>query len=292
MKSDIKFIDLDKIIKENNPKIYRLMPRFFINRLKKIVYESEINKIINLYQDKDGQAFVKELLDYWGVNIKYCGLENIPPDKRYVIASNHPLGGLDGIAILNLVYAFMGDTKAIVNDLLLNIKNLRPVFTGVNVFGKFKKSQIIAVDELYESENQIVVFPAGMVSRKIKKEIKDLEWKKSFLTKAIKYNRDIIPVYADAYNSKYFYNFAKFRKNIGLKVNLELMYLPREMFKFDGKEIIFKFGEPIPISSFTKDKSLNYWVDYIRAKSEELKTKKFDKIHDFSPTAIQLGVGF
>ncbi len=279
-----KYVELDKIIKEKSPELHKKLPRFAVRRLKKIVYEDEINNIMNLYHDDQGQEFVKSLLRHWDVTIKYCGLENIP-QGRYVFAANHPLGGLDGIAILNLVHAFFGESKAIVNELLLNVVNLQPVFVGVNVFGKFTRTQIQAIDDLYKSDNQVIMFPSGVVSRKIKKEVKDLEWKRSFLTKAIAYQRNIIPIYIDAKNTDFFYNFAKYRKKIGIKTNLELVYLPREMFKFKGKEIIFKFGEPIPIQKFTKDKSLNYWVDYVREKSDALKTTEFEKVHNFEPTA-------
>lgn len=285
MKIPEKFIDLDKIIKDRNPKAYKIAPKFLINRLKKTIHEDDINEVMYLYRDKDGQPFVKELINHWGVKIKYSGLENISKDKKYVFAANHPLGGLDGIAMLNLVYNHFGEVKAIVNDLLLNITNLRPVFTGVNVFGKFSKKQIKEIDELYSGEKQVVVFPAGLVSRKIKREIKDLQWKKSFLSKAIAYKRDIIPVYVEAKNSKFFYNFAKIRKSIGIKFNIELIYLPKEMFRYGAKDIIFKFGKPIPVETFTNDKPMSYWVNYIREKSDALKHKEITQLKDFTPNA-------
>ncbi len=280
-----KFIDLDNILKSRSPKTYKYIPSFIIKKLKKIIHEDGINEFMTNNKEYSGQDYVRQILNYWQVKVKYAGIEKIPSNQKYVIASNHPLGGLDGIAILNLVYSFLGNAKAIVNDLLLYIENLRPVFTGVNVFGKLSKTQIKLIDDLYQSDNQVVVFPAGLVSRKVKGVIKDLEWKKSFLTKAIEYKRDIIPVYTDAHNSKFFYNFARFRKFFGIKFNLELIYLPDEMFKFVGKEIFFRFGEPISIEKIKQEKNINYWVDYIRSKSDELKEKRFEKIYNFEPTS-------
>ncbi|MBN2893168.1 MAG: 1-acyl-sn-glycerol-3-phosphate acyltransferase [Bacteroidales bacterium] len=280
-----KFIDLDEVLKKNSPKAYKFLPGFLINKLKKIVHEEDINHIMTIYHDDIGQDFVKSLLNHWKIKVNYCGLNEIPANQKYVIASNHPLGGLDGIAMLNLIYKYLGNAKAIVNDLLLNITNLKPVLTGVNVFGKFSKKQILDIDELYQGENQILVFPSGLVSRKIKGEIKDMDWKKSFLVKAIENGRSIIPVYAEAKNSNFFYNLAKLRKFLGFKFNIELIYLPDEMFKFAGQEILFKFGKPIPVETFTTDKDINYWVEYIRAKSDELKNQHFDDVYELVPTS-------
>lgn len=277
-----KFLDLDRVLKTRNPKTYKFTPRFLIRLLEKVIKQDEMNDFVHRNKDAHGQDFLKALVKDFNIKIKFSGLENIPANKRYVFASNHPLGGLDGISLLHLIYSYLGDDKAIVNDLLLNIENLRPVFAGVNVFGKFSKKQIQDIDDLYASNKQIVVFPAGLVSRKIKKQITDLKWKKSFLTKAIEYKRDIIPVYADAKNTKFFYNFANFRKFIGLKFNIELVLLPSEMYKFVGKTITFHFGEAIDYQLITKEKSLNEWVEIIRKKTYDLKNTT-NKITDFNP---------
>lgn len=269
--ADTKFLDVDKVLKTRSPKAYKLIPKFIIKGLKNLIKQDDMNGVVERNSDKHGQDFLKACINEFKINIKYSGLENLPKDKKYVFASNHPLGGLDGISILHLIHKYLGEDKAIVNDLLLNIENLKPVFAGVNVFGRFSKNQIKEIDELYASDKQVVVFPAGLVSRKIKREIKDLTWKKSFLTKAIEHKRDIVPVFADATNSKFFYNFANFRKFTRIKFNLELILLPREMFKFTGNTIVFHFGKPISYKDFTNKKSINEWVKYIRQKSDELK---------------------
>jgi len=280
---EAKLLDVDKILKTRSPKVYKFMPRFVINLMKKIIKQKEMNDFVSRNKDNHGQDFFREGVKDFKIDIKYSGLEKLSKDKKYVFASNHPLGGLDGVSLLHLIYSHLGESKAIVNDLLLNIENLKPVFTGVNVFGRFSKEQIKEIDDLYASEKQILVFPAGLVSRKIKREITDLKWKKSFLTKSIEHERDIVPVYAEAKNTNFFYNFARFRKFIGIKFNIELVLLPREMYKFIGNTITFHFGAPIKHTTFTKEKSKNDWVQYIREKSDELKNTK-SEIKDFIPS--------
>jgi putative hemolysin len=277
-----KYIDLDKVLKNRSPKTYKRTPRFLVNWLKRIIHQEEMNEHLRNNEGVSGQDFLKSTIEFFDVRVKYAGIENVPKGKKYVFASNHPLGGLDGITILNLIFAHFGYVKAIVNDLLLYIENLKPVFTGVNVFGRFTKQQIKDMEDLYASDNQIVVFPAGLVSRKVHGKIQDLEWKKSFLVKSLQYKRDIVPVYTVGRNRKFFYNFAKFRKFLGIKFGLELIFLPKEMFKYRGKELIFKFGEPIPYQKLA-EMNIKEAVKYVRQKSDELKNKNFDKYYTFVP---------
>ena len=280
-----KLIDITKIFSEKKPKLYKFTPKFLVRKFEKKLHQEEMNDFVESAKHEQGQAFVREIVNYFEMKIKFAGLENIPKDKPYVFVGNHPLGALDGIAFLNIVHHFFGKTKAIINDLLLKIKNLKPVAIGVNVYGKFHKKHIEELDNLYKSNEQIVIFPAGLVSRKIKGKIIDLEWKKSFLTKAINNKRDVIPVFIEAKNSNFFYNFAQIRKFSGIKFNFELVFLPDEAYKFKGKEILFKFGEPISYKKFTKDKNIKHWVNYVREKTYELKAKTFDNIYDFEATA-------
>ncbi len=217
-----------------------------------------------------GLPFAEEALKFLDIKVVLEGIENIEKEKQYVFASNHPLGGLDGVAIIYKIGTEIGKTKAIVNDILLNFHNFRPLFAGVNVYGKFSKQQIKKIDKLYRSDIQIIVFPAGLVSRKIKGKITDLKWKKSFITKSIQYKRDIIPVFIGGKNSNFFYNFANLRKFFGFKFNIELIYLPDEMFGYRGKTITIKVGKPIPFETFDKSKHINEWVEYVRSKTYKL----------------------
>lgn len=267
-----KLIDIDHVFKKHAPKTYKALPRFIIKFIKKIIHQDEINAFIEHAAGKKGYDFVKELIYYFDIKVKISGIENIDKnDKKLVFASNHPLGGFDGVCLIGVIHHFFGNVKAIVNDLLLNIDGLKPVFTGVNVFGKLNKNQIKEVDQLYSSDTNILVFPAGEVSRKKKGVVSDSSWQKSFLTKAIEYKRNIIPVFTDALNSKLFYFVSSFRRFWGIKANLELFLLPKELFRFRGKTITFYFGQPISVSNFNNKAFLNEYIKQIREKLYSLK---------------------
>lgn len=269
----IKYLDIEKILKKRIPKGYKFIPGFLKKYLKRKIHQKEINKGMHKFGDSEGIEFIERGLEYLGVEVEIYGYENIPKDKKYVFTSNHPLGGVDGLAIILAITNYFGKSKAIINDILLNIKNLKPVLQGVNVYGKFSRQQIKELNQLFESENQVIVFPAGLVSRKIKGEIKDLPWKKNFLTKAIEYKKDIIPVFISGKNSNFFYNFANLRKFLGFKFNIELIHLPDEMFNYKGKSIKIIIGEPISYKYFDNSKSINEWVKFIREKTYHLKNK-------------------
>ncbi len=264
-------ISVKEVLKTKVPKVYKFLPKFVIRYLEKVLHQREINDFLKNNSDKHGTDFTEAVLNLFNTKIEYVGIEKVPKDKRYVFIANHPLGGLDGIAFIHLVNRIFGEAKAIVNDLLLYIKNLEPVFQGVNVFGKFSRSQNRAMEDLYRSHKHVIVFPSGLVSRKVKGKIQDLEWKKSFLQKAKQYARYIVPVYIEGRNSNFFYNFANFRKFIGMKFGLELIYLPDEMFNYRNKTIKFYFGAPYSYEFFDKSKTLKDWVDFLRKKVYSLK---------------------
>ena len=284
MKKEEKLVDIDAIYKEKKPIAHKFTPKILVRKLEKKIHQKELNEYLRT-STKEGQAALCDIIDYFDLEIKVAGLENIPKNDRYVFVANHPLGLLDGIGFLNIVHHYFGEVKSISNDLLLKIESIKSLFLAVNVYGKFNKQQILNMNNLYESDKQILIFPAGLVSRRIKGKYIDLPWKKSFLTKAIQSKRNIIPVYIDARNSNFFYNFARTRKLVGIKFNVELLLLLDEAFKFTGKQIIYKFGEPISYKKFTKNKDINHWVEYVRQKTYELKDKKFDNISDFEATA-------
>jgi len=264
IKLEDKLIDIERIIRTRAPKANRWLPGFLKRRMVRLIRQKEINEITVKYNDNVGLQFVKDILNHLKVTVTFSGLENFDKSKKYVFAANHPLGGLDGLGLIQAVSDNVGISKAIINDLLLNIVNLRPVFEGVNVYKNNSKEHLKKIDDLYESEKQIIVFPSGMVSRKIKGKITDLVWKKSFLTKAVQHKRDVVPVFIDGKNSNFFYNFAKIRKFLGLKFNIELIYLPREFFGYRGKNIHIKFGKPIPYQKFDNTKKMDEWVLEIR----------------------------
>src|SRR5690606_15067384 len=189
------------------------------------------NAVMDHIGHLDGLDFVDALLTQeLGVQVELEGKENIPLEGGVIFASNHPLGGLDGIAFMHAVGKYRKDVKFLVNDILLNIKNLQPLFVPVNTLGPQGRKNSQLIEEAYADEHALLVFPAGLVSRKREGVISDLEWKKSFVNKAKKYKKNIIPVHIAGRNSDFFYNLARFRERIGLKVNLEMLYLADEFF--------------------------------------------------------------
>ena len=259
-------IDLDGILKNKSPRLYKKIPRFLINYLKRTVHQDDINGILERNKGLEGVDFMRSLVDNeFKINLHISGEENIPANGKFIFASNHPLGGLDGICLsAKLGEKYDGKIKYLVNDLLYYIDPLKPIFVPVNKYGAQAKNSAKAINDAYASDNQIITFPAGLCSRKINGEIKDLEWMKSFIAKSIEFQRDIIPVFFKAKNSKFFYNFANIRKMLGIKFNVELIYLPDEMYKNSNKSFTITFGKPISWETFDKSKTHSEWAQYVK----------------------------
>lgn len=259
-------IDLDGILKDKAPRYYNKIPKFLINYLKRTIHQDDINGILERNDGVQGVDFMRSLVENeFKVTLNIKGEENIPDKGKFVFASNHPLGGLDGIclsAILGEKYG--GNIKYLVNDVLYYIDPLKPIFVPINKYGAQAKTSAKAINDAYASENQIITFPAGLCSRKINGVIKDLEWMKSFIIKSIEYKRDVIPVRFEARNSNFFYNFANIRKRLGLKFNIELIYLPHEMYKNSNQSFTIKFGKPISWTKFDKSKTPTEWAQYVK----------------------------
>ncbi|MCD6201784.1 MAG: 1-acyl-sn-glycerol-3-phosphate acyltransferase [Bacteroidales bacterium] len=257
-------IDVEKAIEDKNPRLLKVLPGFVLRYLKKIIHQDDLNEIIQRFHEQEGLDFVEKTLDYMGISYSAEDLENIPEQGRFIFVSNHPLGGLDGLVFIHVIGRIFPDLKFPVNDFLLNIKNLDPVFLPINKHGSQSRDAVRAIEEAYASDSQILYFPAGLCSRKIRGKIVDLEWKKHFITKAIEYKRDIIPVYFSGRNSNFFYNLANLRVLLGIKSNIEMIYLPNEMFKQRGKKLILKVGRPIPYTFFDRTRTAKEWADYVK----------------------------
>lgn len=251
-------------MRSKNPKLAKWLPGFVFRYLKRILHEDELNEVMNLHGDKVGLDFVRAGLDYLNTKVEVEGLENVPQTGGVILAANHPLGGLDGIAFMKAIGEVRTDIQFLVNDILLNIKNLEPLFVPVNKVGANPRKALQVIEESYAAEVALLVFPAGMVSRKLPEGIGDLVWQKSFIAKAKKYQKDIIPVHIGGRNSNWFYNLSNWRTKFGLKANLEMFYLPDEMFRQRGKTIKIKIGKPISYQEFDKSKSLAEWAADLR----------------------------
>jgi len=258
-----KLIDIEKVIAGKSARLLKMLPGFIIRYLKRILHQDQLNDALYRHRDKQGLEFVAAILVEFGVNVVIRGEQNLTKSERFVVVSNHPLGGLDGLALMHAVGKVRNDLVAPVNDFLLYLPNLRPLFIPVNKHGS-NASNIAVFDETFSSGKAILYFPAGLCSRKINGQIIDLEWKKTFLSKARKFNRDIIPVYISGRNSNFFYNLANLRKRIGLKANIEMLYLVDEMFRQNSKDIVITFGKPIPLSIFDRKRNDNQWSALVR----------------------------
>ncbi|MEX2592518.1 MAG: 1-acyl-sn-glycerol-3-phosphate acyltransferase [Anditalea sp.] len=264
MKQKEKFIDAKKIIKDKNPSLLKWMPGFLFRYIKRIAHEDDINALMAKNGHLYGLDFVDALIADFGVEVALTGEENIPKDQPVIFAANHPLGGLDGIAFMHALGKYRQDIKFLVNDILSNIKNFDTLFVPVNKHGGHGRKGTAIIEETYSSAGAVLVFPAGLVSRKQEGGVKDLEWKKSFIKKAQKYKKDVIPVYIEGKNSNFFYNLAKLRKTIGIIANIEMFYLADEMFAQKNKKITIHVGKPISYRYFDPSRSDKYWAEEVK----------------------------
>jgi 1-acyl-sn-glycerol-3-phosphate acyltransferase len=266
-------LDVENILSDKNPKIRRLLPGFVIRYLKRIVHQDEINEILRNYADLRGAAFNDATLGYMGISYLAHGVENLPKGGRNIFVSNHPLGGLDGMVFMSELSKHFPAIKFPVNDILMYIENYSDIFLPVNKVGTFGRDAARLMEEAYSSDYQLLNFPAGICSRKIKGTITDLQWQKSFIIKAVQHKRDVVPCFFEGRNSAFFYNLANLRTRLGLKMNIEMLYLADEMFKQKGKDIVVYFGEPIPWETFDGSKSPKEWTAFVREKTYELQKK-------------------
>lgn len=268
----IKYIDIDKVFKTKNPKLYRALPPFVFTFIKWVLIQNWVNKTLNDLKPYKGYDFFDQYnhLPYVQNKLVVTGLEKLPKDRKFIFASNHPYGGPDGIALIAAIGKFSKDLRFIVNDLLLNLPNTEPIFLPVNKLGANTREYLQVIEDAYKSDNHMLIFPSGMVSRKIDGEITDTVWLNSFIKKARQHKRDVVPVHIEGRNSKSFYIVAGLRKLLGIKTNLEMFLLPRQL-RFHTKETIrIHIGEPIPYSTFDRSKTPDEWALHVRKLAYEL----------------------
>jgi putative hemolysin len=138
------------------------------------------------------------------------------------------------------------------------------LFIPVNKHGSNTENLQI-IHKTFESDKIMLYFPAGLVSRKQNGKIEDLEWKTTFITKAKKYERDIIPTFIEGSNSNFFYRLANIRKQLNIGANIEMLYLPNEMFKQKNKTIRIIFGKPISYEIFDKRYNYSQWAAKLKS---------------------------
>ena len=250
MNSEPMRIDVDKVLRERLPRHYRYLPRFVVRWLERVICQDRLNVILQKMAGKNSVDAATAALDEMDIKVEATGLDKLR-DGRFMFVSNHPLGGLDGLALISLLgNRYNHNIKFLVNDLLMAVEPLRGVFLPVNKYGKQSRVTAVQVEEALAGDNQFITFPAGLCSRmQPDGSIADLTWQKSAVVHAVTHQRDIVPVYFDARNSKFFYRFAKWRKKLGIKFNIELIFLPKEMIKQSGSTLRVIIGDPISWST-------------------------------------------
>jgi len=268
-----KTIDIEKILQGKMGKKAKLVPRFVVSWLKHIIHEDEVNKFLWESRNLSGTEWLTECVRYLKMTLDIKGMENLPDKndgKLYTFVSNHPLGGQDGVTLGSIIgQHFDGRFRYLVNDLLLNLPGLKPVSIGINKTGKQSRDFPRMVEAAFQSDNHILMFPAGLNSRKINGEIHDLPWKKTFVSKRVEYQRDVVPIHFSGQNSKRFYRIAKFSDRF-LPFNLAMLFLVDEMYKNVGKTFEIRIGKPIPWQTFDKSKTPLEWAQYVENKVYEL----------------------
>lgn len=247
-----KCIDIDAVLEEKAPSLKKKMPGFLISYLKRIVHEDELNAFLSSHWEDDGTDFVGSFLDELGVSYGIDGAD-LPEDGRKTFVCNHALGGLDGVVLLKMLCDKYGKAKAVVNDILMYISPMKSLFIPVNVVSrKQNKESLNLIDECMTDNIPILFFPAGKVSRRDGNgNIADLEWKKTFVAKSIEFRRDVVPLYFDGRNSEFFYNLAYWRTKLGIKQNIEMLYLADEMYKSKFSHFNITVGEAISCDSLS-----------------------------------------
>ncbi len=258
-------IEIRKVFKEKNPTMGRMVPGFIYRYIERIVHQDFVNNLLERHGHKKGVEFIHAMIAEFNVTLNISGFDNIPESGRFIFASNHPLGGFDGIILIELVSRKFDQIKFLVNDILMAMGPLADHFVAINKHGGQSREVIKELNKIYQSDTQVLTFPSGFVSRKIKGVIQDLTWQKNFIQKAIQYHRDIIPVHFSGRNSNFFYNLANFRRFFRIKWNLEMFYLVDESYKHRNKTINVTFGKPIPYSTLDKSKTNIQWADEIRS---------------------------
>ena len=269
METDMKeTIDIDKILVSKMGNKAKFVPRPFISWLKRIIHQDEVNKYLWESRHLSGTEWLEECVRYLDMTIELVGEENLPKKddgRLYTFVSNHPLGGEDGVALGAIIGRhYDGKFRYLVNDLLMNLPGLAPVCIPINKTGNQSRNFPAMVEAGFKSENHMLMFPAGICSRKRGNEIRDIAWKKTFIAKSVEYQRDVVPIHFGGQNSPFFYKLANFSDNYLKKVNLAMLFLVDEMYKNVHKTFRVAIGKPIPWQTFDKSKTATQWAQYVQ----------------------------
>jgi putative hemolysin len=263
--------DIRAILKSKAPKAH--VPNFLVRYLERIAHVKQMNSFLRKYPTKKNYDFIKLVIsEELGCTASIDGTEHIPTDGKPVIfVSNHPLGGLDGMIIAQMIHETRKERelKVIVNELLMYIEPINGLWAPVNKVGRLSREQVEAQQRMWESGTDVLTFPAGACSRLQRInghwQIQDLEWQKNFVQRAKEYQRDIVPIYFEGRNSRFFYILALLRKWLHIKLNIEMLYLVDEMYGAHGKHFQVHVLPPIPYTTFDNTKTPKEWAQYVKS---------------------------
>lgn len=277
-KADIVRINVGQLIRDRLPGLSRFIPRSVVRWVERLIRQDRLNSLLEENTGLEGADFCRGILKSLGITLKIKYPDRMPPkeNRRVLFVSNHPLGGLDGMALIDLVQRhYGGQVWFVVNDLLMAVKPLESVFLPINKFGGQHRDSARRMDAAFAGNDPIIIFPAGLVSRYrsvpckggMRKMVVDLQWRKTFVNKCVQYKRDVVPLYFSGENSMDFYRKANLRKRMGIKFNLEMLLLPREMFNSEGKTFTVTVGNIHPYASIAGGKEAD---GYARSVASEI----------------------
>ena len=269
-----KTIDIDSILREKMGAKAKFVPAPFVRWLRHIIHQDEVNRYLWESRHLSGTEWLEECVRYLDMTLIVDGMENLPDKddgRLYTFVSNHPLGGEDGVALGAIIGRhYDGRFRYLVNDLLMNLPGLAPVCIPINKTGKQSRNFPAMVESGFRSDNHMLMFPAGICSRRRKGEVRDVEWKKTFVVKSVEYKRDVVPIRFGGENSDFFYRLANFSDRYVKKVNIAMLFLVDEMYKNAHKAFRVAIGKPIPWQTFDKSRTPAQWAQYVKDKVYEL----------------------
>ncbi len=272
-----KLIDIEAILRQKLDRKMRFVPRFVVSWLKHIAHEDLVNECLTEHKDKHGVEWIDGCVDFLGMQLTVKGRENLPAKddgKLYTFVSNHPLGGIDGLALGSIIgHQYDGQFRYLVNDLLLFLPGFADLSVGINKNGAQSRDFPKRVEAVFENPTHVLMFPAGLCSRRINGRIHDIPWKKTFVSKSVQHQRDIVPIHFSGQNSNFFYRLANVCKALHIKFNIAMLFLVDEMYKNMNKPFTITIGKPIPWQTFDRSKSPAEWAVWVE-----------DRVYDMANT--------
>ena len=272
-----KTIDIDKVLRDKLGSKAKWVPAPLVWWLKRLLHQDRVNAYLWDSRHLTGTDWLEECVRYLDMTLEIEGKENLPDKddgRLYTFVSNHPLGGEDGVALGAIIGRHYDSRfRYLVNDLLMNLPGLAPLCIPINKTGKQSRDFPRMVEAGFQSNNHMLMFPAGICSRKRDGVVHDIEWKKAFITKSVEYKRDVVPIHFSGHNSNFFYRLANFSDK-HLKFNLAMLFLVDEMYKNVHKTFRVTIGKPIPWQTFDKSKKPAEWALWVEDRVYALPTNK------------------